>query len=88
MQTLDLQIELPDELLASATDIETLAHQAETRAREALLVKLYDLGRVSTGRAAKILGISRRDFLDLLGQHGVSEFDEDMDIMEESRRGL
>lgn len=86
MQT--LQVELPDELLASSEDIdvEALARLTEARAREALMVKLYDLGRLSTGQAATLLGVSRRAFLGILSRHGVSEFDEDLDLEEEVRR--
>jgi predicted HTH domain antitoxin len=88
VQTLALTIELPDELANSQPDVDALLQQAEARAREALLVKLYDLGQITTGRAARILDISRREFLDLLGQYGVSEFDENMDIATEARRGF
>lgn len=77
-----LYIELPDELLSSIGE-----DKAQTLAREALLVRLYDLGEVSTGRAAEILGISRRAFLDLLGAYGVSEFDDNMDLADEASRG-
>ncbi len=52
-------------------------------ARESLLVGLYDLGKISSGRAAEVLGISRREFLDLLGHYRVSEFDEEMDVEQE-----
>ncbi|MCU0445279.1 MAG: UPF0175 family protein [Microscillaceae bacterium] len=45
------------------------------------LVKLFELGKISSGRAAKILGISRIAFLDLLGKYQVSIFN---DINEES----
>jgi predicted HTH domain antitoxin len=38
------------------------------------LVKLYELGKVSSGMAAKVLGISRIAFLDILGTHHVSIF--------------
>ncbi|NCC37771.1 MAG: UPF0175 family protein [Chloroflexia bacterium] len=41
-------------------------------AREALLVRLYDIGEVSSGKAAALLGISRQAFLELLNQYGVS----------------
>ena len=77
-----LQLDYPDELLqiADRTELEHLA-------REALLVRLYDLGKVSSGRAARILGVSRRQFLDTLGQYGVSVFDESIDFDAESRRG-
>ncbi|HSH80007.1 MAG TPA: UPF0175 family protein [Herpetosiphonaceae bacterium] len=88
MQT--LQVELPDELLASSEDIdvEALARLTEARAREALMVKLYDLGRLSTGQAATLLGVSRRAFLGILSRHGVSEYDKDLDLEEEVRVAL
>ena len=65
-----LQVAYPEELLR-------LVDQAELEqlAREALLVKLYDLGKVSPGRAARILGTTRREFLDVLGRYGVSTLD-------------
>lgn len=75
-----LRIELPDDALDGMSE-----EQAQVVAREALLVKLYDLGVISTGRASEILGISRRAFLDLLGQYNVSLFDESMDLAEEMR---
>jgi hypothetical protein len=57
-----LTIDIPDELIDGSmtkADLESIA-------REALLVRLYDLGEVSSGKAAEILNISRRAFLDLL----------------------
>jgi predicted HTH domain antitoxin len=38
------------------------------------LVKLYELGKVSSGTAARVLGISRLAFLDILAVHQVSCF--------------
>jgi len=38
------------------------------------LVKLYELGKISSGLAAKLLGINRVDFLDLLEKYNVSYF--------------
>ena len=75
-----LSIELPDELVTALG-----AEKAQFLAREALLVKLYDLGEISSGRAANILGTSRRAFLDLLGRYNVSIFDDNMDLEEELR---
>ncbi|MEO7909129.1 MAG: UPF0175 family protein [Roseiflexaceae bacterium] len=79
-----LHIDDVDELL-------TLPNLSQERleiiAREALLVRLYELTLISSGKAAEILHTSRREFLDLLGRYGVSEFDEDMDLAAEVRRG-
>jgi predicted HTH domain antitoxin len=38
------------------------------------MVKLYELGKVSSGTAAGVLGISRLAFLDILAVHQVSCF--------------
>jgi predicted HTH domain antitoxin len=79
-----IQIECPDELLHSSGKSEAaLANLA----LEAFLVRLYDLGYISSGRAAEILQIPRRSFLDQLGQYGVSVFDEQVDLDAEARFG-
>ncbi len=76
-----LQLELPDDLVATLDTTEVAAM------REAAVVKLYDLGRVSSGKAARALGISRLAFLEVLGRYGVSEFDDTMDVAAEARIG-
>ena len=38
------------------------------------LIKLYELGKISSGMAGKILGISRLEFLKMLPLYGVSYF--------------
>jgi predicted HTH domain antitoxin len=38
------------------------------------LVKLFELGKISSGTAAKILGLSRVDFLDKTSNYKVSVF--------------
>jgi predicted HTH domain antitoxin len=79
-----LEIDCPEELLRrtgqTKADLEKLA-------QEALLVRLYQLGELSSGRAAEILQVSRRAFLDLLGRYGVSLFDEQVDLEAEAGRG-
>jgi predicted HTH domain antitoxin len=79
-----LQLELPEDLLDLPG--QTLA-SLEQLGREAVLVRLYELGQISSGRAAEVLRISRRDFLDLLGSYHVSIFDEQLDLEAEARRG-
>lgn len=73
-----VSIELPDDLVR-AVGVE----QAQSLAREALLVRLYELGDISSGRAAQLLDVSRRGFLDLLGRYNVSLFDDTMNLEEE-----
>lgn len=47
-----------------------------------LAAKLYDLGKISSGQGATIVGISKRAFTELLGQFGVSIFGYDGDDLE------
>jgi predicted HTH domain antitoxin len=79
---LTLNIQLPDELLTSRDK-----GQLEALAREALIVRLYELGELSSGEGAELLGISRREFLDLVGRYGVSIFDDAIDVQKEARYG-
>lgn len=72
-----IEIKYPDELLTLAG---LTRDQFEHLAHEAVLIRLYTLGAISTGKAAAILGVSRREFLDLLGRYGVAEFDDDIDL--------
>lgn len=58
--------------------------QLEALATEALVVRLYALGEISSGEGAELLGITRRDFLDLLGTYNVSIFDDTMDVLKEA----
>jgi predicted HTH domain antitoxin len=49
------------------------------------LVKLYELGKISSGMAAKVLDISRVAFLDILGAHHVSYFAADDELKSDFR---
>ena len=77
-----VQVQVPDELLENIAQTELQA-----LAQEALLVKLYEMGEISSGWAAEVLSISRREFLDVLGRYGVPIFDDNVDLIAESRRG-
>ena len=75
-----LTIEYPPELLwALQQEPEEFASQA----RILLAVKLYETGKLSTGLAARVAGVSRVAFFYLLGQYGLSPFGESPDELEE-----
>ena len=44
----------------------------ESEIKFSALIKLFELGKISTGSASKALGISRIEFLELLGKYKVS----------------
>ena len=63
--------EIPEEtLLSLKTDAESFARDLKLLGA----IKLFELGRLSSGRAAQLAGISRVEFLLLLGRYGVSPF--------------
>ena len=41
--------------------------------------KLYEDGRLSSGQAAELTGLSKRGFIELLGKYGVSVFSDSLD---------
>jgi predicted HTH domain antitoxin len=48
-------------------------------ARRCLAMKLYELGRLSAGQAAELAGNTKRQFLELLGKHGIPIFNHSPD---------
>lgn len=61
------------ESLASALKLNTKDFEKEMKMSS--LVKLYEMGKISSGTAAEVLGLSRIEFLDQLANYKVSLFD-------------
>ena len=51
----------------------------EDEIRMIIAARLFDLGELSSGQAAKMVGMSRREFLESVGKYGVSIFQYDAD---------
>ncbi len=47
---------------------------SEDEAKLLFAVKLYEVGKVSLGQAAKLAGYSKRSFIDVLGRYKVPIF--------------
>ncbi|MCG8458388.1 MAG: UPF0175 family protein [Holophagales bacterium] len=77
-----LTIPYSDDLLLS---LKESPEGFEAEARLLLAVKLYELGRLTTGRAAELAGVGRVEFMFLLGRFGLSPIGVDS---EELRRDL
>ena len=69
MVTHTLTISYPEDLLLS---LKKSPSEFEADARLLLAVKLYELKRVSTGRAAQLAGMERVAFMFALGRFGLS----------------
>ncbi|MFA4828417.1 MAG: UPF0175 family protein [Thermodesulfovibrionales bacterium] len=78
-----LTIEYPDEILVSLKETKA-AFSKELKIAAA--VKLYELGKLSSGKAAKLAGMDKASFLKTMGQYRISistleEFKEDMKVV-------
>ncbi|MBK6324474.1 MAG: UPF0175 family protein [Chloroflexi bacterium] len=68
MSSRQVTIEIPEKvLLAEKSDEVTFAREMRLLAA----IKLYELGRLSSGRAAELAGKSRVEFLLMLGDYKV-----------------
>ncbi|MCP4402403.1 MAG: UPF0175 family protein [bacterium] len=67
-----LEIAVPDEIFVS---LKESPQELADEIRLAAAAKLYELGKLSSGLAADLAGISRVSFLHALARYGVSIFD-------------
>ncbi len=63
-----VQLNIPDNLDINESDLAMI-----------IASKLYEDGKLSAGQAAKLAGLSKRTFIELLGKYGVSVFSSSID---------
>ena len=66
-----ISIDLPDDAVLS---MHVAPSEVERELRMAAAVKLYELGRLSSGAAARLAGVPRVAFLAKLADYGVDTF--------------
>jgi predicted HTH domain antitoxin len=79
MAVLKVEIELPRKLLAALDIPES---ELGRQAREWVLLELFQEGKISSGKAAEILGLSKGEFLDLLNQRNLPYLDSSLKDLE------
>jgi predicted HTH domain antitoxin len=71
---LKVEIELPEKLLAA---LDVPESELGKQARGWVLLELFQEGKISSGKAAEFLGLSKAQFLDLLNERHLPYLDAD-----------
>jgi predicted HTH domain antitoxin len=79
MDTRKIVIDVPEKILL-AEKVDEKAFARELRLLAA--IKLFELGRLSSGRASDLAGMSRVEFLLTLGRYRVFPFESELDDLE------
>ena len=72
MQSIPLSIEIPDMVRVNEKELKVL-----------LATKLYEVEMLSLGQAAKVAGLSKRAFIEIMGQYGISLFSMSVDELKQ-----
>lgn len=81
MATKQISIEIPEHILRGQ-NTDAVSFALEMRRLSA--VKLYELGRISSGGAADLAGLSRIEFLRALGEYKVFPFQSELAELEQN----
>ncbi|MGB9776996.1 MAG: UPF0175 family protein [Anaerolineae bacterium] len=69
MRTLTLRY--PEELVSA---VQTTPEELDAQIRLMAALKMFELGKLSSGKAAELAGLSRAEFLEMCGRYRVSVF--------------
>ncbi len=66
-----ITLDLPDQLELA---VQTTREELEAQIRLMAALKMFELGKLSSGKAAELAGMSRVEFLEMCGRYRVSIF--------------
>jgi predicted HTH domain antitoxin len=72
MENITIEVELPRDLLI-ALDIPVA--QLGQKTKEWIVLELFREGKISSGKAGELLGMSKIKFIDLLGEYAIPYLD-------------
>ena len=67
-----ITLEYPDDLESA---VQTTPEEFEAQIRLMAALKMFELGKLSSGKAAELAGLSRVEFFEMCGRYRVSIFD-------------
>lgn len=77
-----MTLEIADDFLNRLKISENLQIEALKKAKEGYVMALLEGGEISSGRASRILKVSRLEILEMMGKWGISVFDDSKDLEE------
>lgn len=84
MNTFTVQVQFPEAL----RDIGYSDEEIRREVPVLLVLKRFRQGTISSGKAARILGHTRREFLELLGREGIPLFDPTDEQLADERKSV
>lgn len=78
--TIRVELDLPRDVLDA---LDVAEHEAPVQLKRLIVLELFREERISSGKAAELLGLSKEAFVHLLGQYGIPYFTEHPDELAE-----
>lgn len=76
---MEITVQVPE---ISFSALRTTPEEFAREMKQAAMVKWYELGKISQSKGAEMCGVSRAEFLRILGEHKVSVIQYDQDSLD------
>lgn len=77
-----MALTIADEALENIQVSAENREKALQKAKQGYVMALLEIGEISSGRAAKIMGVSRLDLIEIMNKWGISIFDDSQELEE------